>query len=243
MRRKFAVFDVDGTITRTSLLQQLVRVLVTRGKIDIGPAQEIETLLHDFRQRIADDSFGDYMKKAVDIMFRAMPKGISLEEYDEIINVIVKMSLANTYVYTRQLIKTLRRNNYFLISISGSEYRIVSTFSKALGFDAWVGQVQYEHDGKRLTGGVQALNQPKDAILKTIISKHQLDIKGSMAVGDTSSDTSILSMVESPVVFNPNQALFKVARNNKWMVVLERKDMVYGLENVDGNYILKQANA
>ena len=241
-KRQFAVFDIDGTIARTSLLQQLVRVLVNRGKIDLGPAQEIENLLHDFRQRIADDDFGDYMKKAVDIMFNGMPKGLTLEEYDEIIDVVVKMSLTHTYVYTRQLIQTLKRNNYFLISISGSEMRAVSTFSKALGFDVWVGQVQYTNDGHKLTGGVQALGQPKDKILETIIKKFDLDTNNSMAVGDTSSDVSILNMVDNPVVFNPNQELFKIAREKGWMVVLERKDMVYGLSKDDDQYILKQVN-
>ncbi len=242
MKRQFAVFDIDGTIARTSLLQQLVRVLVTRGKIDIGPAEQIENLLHDFRQRIADDNFGDYMKKAVDIMFQAMPKGLTLEEYDEIIDVVVKLSLTHTYVYTRQLIQTLKHNNYFLISISGSELRAVSTFSKALGFDAWVGQVQYKNDGKKLTGEVQALGQSKDKILQTIITKFDLDTKGSMAVGDTSTDEVVLNMVDNPIVFNPNQALFKTAREKGWMVVLERKDMVYGMTFENGQYVLKQVN-
>jgi HAD superfamily phosphoserine phosphatase-like hydrolase len=242
MKKQYAVFDIDGTIARTSLLQQLVRVLVNRGKIDIGPAEQIENLLHDFRQRIADDNFGEYMKKAVDIMFQSMPRGLTVEEYDEIIDVVVKMSLTHTYVYTRQLIQTLKHNNFFLISISGSELRAVSTFSKALGFDAWVGQVQYKNDGKKLTGEVQALGQPKDKILETIIRKFDLESRGSMAVGDTSSDISILNMVENPICFNPNQALFKTAREKGWMVVLERKDMVYGLTPENGQYILKQVN-
>lgn len=241
-KKQFAVFDIDGTIARTSLLQQLVRVLVSRGKIDIGPAEQIENLLHDFRQRIADDNFGEYMKQAVDIMFQSMPRGLTIEEYDEIIDVVVKMSLTHTYVYTRQLIQTLKRSNFFLISISGSELRAVSTFSKALGFDAWVGQVQYKNDGKRLTGEVQALGQPKDKILQTIIKKFDLDTRGSMAVGDTSSDVEVLKMVESPICFNPNQALFKVARENNWMVVLERKDMVYGMTQENGQFVLKQVN-
>lgn len=241
-KKQFAVFDIDGTIARTSLLQQLIRVLVSRGKIDIGPAQQIETMLHDFRQRIADDSFGDYMKQAVDIMFQSMPKGLTVEEYDEIIDVVVKTSLTHTYVYTRQLIQTLKHNNYFLVSISGSELRAVSTFSKALGFDAWVGQVQYAHDGKKLTGEIQTLGQPKDKILTAVMNKFGLDARGSMAVGDTSSDVTVLEMVEHPICFNPNQALFKVARDKNWMVVLERKDMVYGLTPENGVYTLKQVN-
>jgi len=242
MKQQFAVFDIDGTIARTSLLQQLVRVLVSRGKIGIGPANQIETMLHDFRQRIADDDFGEYMKKAVDILFEAMPGGMTIEEYDEIIDVVVKMSLTHTYVYTRQLIKTLKRSNFFLIAISGSERRIVGTFSKALGFDAWVGQVEYITDSQKLTGQVKALGQPKDKILQALIQKFDLETRGSMAVGDTSTDIPLLDMVESPVVFNPNQALFKYAREKGWMTVVERKDMVYGLAYENNQYVLKSVN-
>lgn len=242
MKRPFAVFDIDGTIARTSLLQQIVRVLVNRGKLGVGPAQEIENLLHDFRQRIVDDDFGDFMKRAVDIMFQGMPKSLTVEEYDEIINVVVKTSLSHTYVYTLQLIQSLKRSNYFLISISGSEMHAVGTFSKALGFDAWVGQVNYVNDGKKLTGQVQSLGQSKDKILDAVIAKFQLDTKNSMAVGDTSTDIPILNKVEHPIAFNPNQALFKEARDKGWMVVIERKDMVYGLTQENGTYVLKQVN-
>ena len=242
MKKQYAVFDIDGTIARTSLLQQMVRELVSRGKLDIGPGREIEILLHDYRQRISDDTFGDYMKRAVDIMFKGMPKGLKIEDYNEIIDAVVKTSLTNTYVYTRELVQTLKRNNFFLIAISGSEVRAVSTFARSLGFDAWVGQVSYlEKDGK-LNGEIYTLHQSKAQMLDAIIKKFDLETRGSTAVGDTSSDISVLEKVESPIVFNPNQALFKVAREKGWMIVIERKDMVYGLVQEHGQFVLKQVN-
>lgn len=241
-QRKFAVFDIDGTIARTSLLQQMIRVLVGYGRLDIGTAQNIESLLHDSRQRIADDTFGDYMKKAVDMMFSNMPRSLTLPEYDQIIQAVVKNSMSHTYVYTRQLIQTLQQQNYFLIAISGSELRAVSTYAKELGFDAWIGQVQYLDDGKKLTGEVRALGLPKDKILTSLVRKFNLTTKDSLAVGDTSSDIPILSMVDQPITFNPNQALFSHARDNGWMVVIERKDMVYGLVSENDSYVLKQVN-
>lgn len=243
MRKQFAVFDIDGTISRTSLLQLMVRELVTRGKLDIGTGKQIEMMLHDYRQRIGDDNFGDYMKQAVDMMFKAMPDGLRIEDYNEITDAIVKMSLSNTYVYTRELLQTLKRNNFFLIAISGSEVKAVSTLARSLGFDAWVGEVNYIETNGKLNGQIKALTQSKAEILRTIIKKFDLNEKGSTAVGDTSSDISVLEMVDSPIVFNPNQALFKVAREKGWMIVLERKDMVYGMVQENGQYVLKQVNA
>lgn len=242
MRKQFAVFDIDGTIARTSLLQLMVRELVARGKVDIGPGRQIEVMLHDYRQRITDDNFGDYMKQAVDILFKSLPNGLRIDDYNEIIDAVVKTSLSNTYVYTRELVQTLKRNNFFLIAISGSEVKAVSTFARSLGFDAWVGEVSYLEKDGRLTGEVSALHQTKAQILNAVIKKFDLDLKGSTAVGDTSSDISILEMVDSPIVFNPNQALFKVAREKGWMIIIERKDMVYGMVKENGQYILKQVN-
>lgn len=242
MRKQFAVFDIDGTIARNALLQLMVRELVARGKLAIGPGREIEVLLHDYRQRIADDEFGGYMKKAVDILFGALPEGLRSDDYHEIIDAIVKTSLSNTYVYTRELVQTLRRNNFFLISISGSEVQAVGTLSRALGFDAWVGKVRYAEENNRLSGEVKTLREPKSVILNNIIQKYNLNPKGSLAVGDTSSDIDILEMVENPICFNPNQALFKTARERGWMVVIERKDMVYGLQKEGDQYILKTVN-
>jgi HAD superfamily phosphoserine phosphatase-like hydrolase len=242
MKKQFAVFDIDGTIARTSLLQLMVRELVARGKLDVGPGRQIEVMLHDYRQRIADDNFGEYMKKAVEILFKGLPKGLRIEDYNEITDAIVKTSLSNTYVYTRELVQTLRNNGFFLIAISGSEVKAVSSFAKALGFDAWVGEVSYLEEKGRLRGNIQALKQSKAQILTALIQKFDLETRGSTAVGDTSSDISVLEMVDSPIVFNPNQALFKHAREKGWMIVLERKDMVYGMVQENGQYVLKQVN-
>ena len=243
MKKQFAVFDIDGTIARTSLLQLMVRELVARGKLDIGPGRQIEIMLHDYRQRIGDDNFGGYMKQAVEMLFKALPEGLRIEEYNEIIDAVVKTSLSNTYVYTRELLQTLKRNNFFLIAISGSELKAVGTFAKSMGFDAWVGEVSYVEKNGKLDGEIKTLNQTKSQILEALIKKFDLSTKGSTAVGDTSSDISVLDMVDSPIVFNPNQALFKHAKAKGWMIVLERKDMVYGMVLENGQYVLKQVNA
>jgi len=243
-KKQYAVFDIDGVITRRSLLQLTVNELVARGKIDIGPGQNIELMLHNFRQRVSTENYGDYMRKITENLFASMPNGLRVEEYDAIVDIVVKKALADTYVYTRELIATLKRNNFFLIAISGAELKPVSTLSRALGFDAWVGEATFTPDESgKLSGGVQILTQSKAQILQAIVQKFGLQSSGSTAVGDTTSDIEVLAMVESPIVFNPNQELFKTAREKKWMVVLEQKDMVYGMVNENGQYVLKQVNA
>ena len=242
MSRQYAVFDIDGTIVRTSLMQLIVKELVNRGQLDGAAAGDIERLIHDARQRIADDSFGDYMHQAVEMLMQHSGGALSLAKYQEAINSVARSLTSTTYVYTRQLIDTLKKNNFYLIAISGSEKRAVEAVSAALGFDTCAAGVYYGDDGIKLTGKVERFTNKKDQILKTIIDKHQLNTKGSIAVGDTSSDIAMFNMVSQPIAFNPNQALFKIARDNKWMVVLERKDVVYGMQFEGDSYVLKSVN-
>lgn len=243
MSRQYAVFDIDGTIVRTSLLQLIIKEMVNRGTLDGAAAGDIERILHDGRQRIPDADFGSYMKQALALIMEHVGGKLSVAEYEAAVKAVSLSLNSSTYVYTRQLIDTLKKNNFFLIAISGSEQRVVQAVSLALGFNSCAAGVSYIDDGKHLTGEVQNFETRKNEVLKTIIAKHDLLDRGSIAVGDTSRDIDMFSMVSQPIAFNPNQELFKIAREKKWMVVLERKDVVYGLQPDDkGQYVLKSVN-
>lgn len=239
-KKKFAVFDIDGTIMRTSLLQLMSRELVSRGKLPVSIGHEIDLRLHDYRQKIADDKFGDYVADAVKIMFQNL-KDLPVSEYVETARAMANRSLSNSYVYTRELIKNLKSHGFFLIAISGSELRLVQIFGEILGFDISLGEVFYT--GKEtISGEIEAIHHPKEKILAALMQKYELEKVGSLAVGDTSSDIAMLEMVDQPIAFNPNRELFKTAREKGWMVVIERKDVVYGMELKNGVYTLTQVN-
>jgi HAD superfamily phosphoserine phosphatase-like hydrolase len=242
MAKQFAVFDIDGTIVRRTLLQLIVAELVNRGRVDGAAAGDVERILHDGRQRITDDNFGVYMKQGLDMLIERSGGTLSLADYDEAIHAVANSLTSTTYVYTRQLIDTLKKNGFYLIAISGSELRAVQAVATALGFDTCAAHIKYVDDGTVLTGEVIKYPVEKDQVLKAIIKDHGLSTKGSMAVGDTSKDVPMFEVVDQPIAFNPNQELFKVAREKGWMVVLERKDVVYGLQLDNGQYVLKSVN-
>ena len=223
-------------------MQLIVKELVNRGKLDGAAAGDIERLIHDGRQRIVDSDFGAYMNQALGMLLQHSGGSLSLADYQTAVDSVAKSLTSSTYVYTRQLIDTLKKNDFFLIAISGSEQRAVQAVGLALGFNTCAAGVYYIDDGKKLTGEVQRFGGKKNEVLESIIAQHDLNKHGSLAVGDTSSDVAMFNMVAQPIAFNPNQALFKVAREQGWMVVLERKDMVYGMQKVDGEYILKSVN-
>ena len=80
-------------------------------------------------------------------------------------------------------------------------------------------------------------------VLQELVKKHRATMPGSIAVGDGSSDISMLEMVELPIAFNPEKKLFDYASAKGWKIVIERKNMVYELEKQDGRYILAKTNS
>jgi phosphoserine phosphatase len=78
--------------------------------------------------------------------------------------------------------------------------------------------------GKRL---YEDLIFDKAKILRRAMEKDNLTLAGSVGVGDTESDIPFLALVRRPICFNPNSALYRVAKRRGWEVVVERKDVVY----------------
>jgi phosphoserine phosphatase len=48
----------------------------------------------------------------------------------------------------------------------------------------------------------------------------------------------MLEAVEQPIAMNPSQKLFDHAQKHGWKIVVERKNMIYELEDRDGSYVL-----
>jgi phosphoserine phosphatase len=124
-----------------------------------------------------------------------------------------------------------------LFAISGSQTEIVKMIADYYGFDDFSGSIYVQKDGK-FTGEVILPFLHKDKVLKELISKHKAVLKGSIAVGDSMGDVKMLETVENPIAFNPERKLFDHAKKSEWKIVVERKNMVYELENQDGKYEL-----
>jgi phosphoserine phosphatase len=135
------------------------------------------------------------------------------------------------YRYTRDLIKKLKKEKYFLLAISQSPKGVLDDFCKNLGFDKVYGRIYELGSSDRFTGNIvdEHLISNKANIVKRAVQKEGLTLKGSVGVGDTEGDVSFLELVETPICFNPNAILYKHAKRNGWRVVVERKDVIYEL--------------
>jgi len=228
---KIAIFDVDGTIFRSSLLIELVEQLVAA---KIFPKKAKEEFYNEYKNWLnRKKSYTFYIMKVIKTYGRYI-KGADKSIINQIERSVIEDYKDRVYVYTRDLIKQLKKNGYHLIVISGSPYSIVNKFSKYFKFDVWFGTI-YEIKNGRYTGKVENENSfgEKDLVIKNYIKENNLNVdwKNSIAVGDTKTDMGMFKLVGTPIVFNPSMELAEIAKRKGWKMVVERKDVIYDIQN------------
>lgn len=226
IKKRLAIFDIDGTVFRSSLLIELTEALIQAG---IFPQKARKLYLRAYENWL--NRQGPYEKyiNAVIKTFYQNIKGVSDHDFFKIAKKVVAFYKNRVYRYSRNLIGNLKIKNYYLLAISNSPKGIVEEFCKKLGFDRVYGQMLEINKKKRFTGKIlyPELIFNKAKILKRAIEKGKLTLKKSIGVGDTESDIPFLKMVEKPICFNPNQRLYRFARKAGWQIVVERKDVIY----------------
>jgi len=226
--KKVAIFDIDGTIFRSSLLIELTDALVQEGIFPSKVRKIYARACKDWLDR--KEPYKNYIN-AVIKGFDQNIKGVRYDEFSKIAKKVVAFHQNRIYRYSRDLVKNLKEKDYYLLAISHSPKKIVEEFCKKLGFNKVYGLIYETDSQKRFTGRVLYLEliSDKAKILKHAIEKENLTLKGSVGVGDTESDIGFLKMVEKPICFNPNQRLYQYAKRAGWKIVVERKDIIYHL--------------
>jgi len=228
MKQKVAVFDVDGTIFRSSLLVKLVDTLIEKGIFPEKARAEYERHQEQWLNRE-----GDYQAyiDAVVVAFRKHIKGVHYGAFSDAAGEMVEREWKRDYRYTRDLLKELKSKGYFLLAVSHSPKTVLDKFCPRLGFDKVYGMLYETGPQDCFTGVVldEHLIFNKANILKRAVEKENLTLAHSIGVGDTESDISFLEMVAKPICFNPNSKLYRYAKRMGWKVVVERKDVTYEL--------------
>lgn len=226
--KKVAIFDVDGTIFRSSLLIQIVNQLIADGSFP----EDAEEIYRNQRQKWLDRE-GDYESYIMSVVaaFRKHLKGLHYGALADAAEEVVDRQWKQTYRYTRDILPALKDKGYFLLAISHSPKTILDKFCPRLGFDKTYGVVYQIGPQELFTGKVEDehLIYNKANIVKRAVEKDGLTLTNSVGVGDTESDIPFLEMVAKPICFNPNAKLYKFAKRMKWKVVVERKDVIYEL--------------
>lgn len=239
--RPFAVFDIDGTIIRWQLYHALADELARMGHLDPIQFQKVREARMNWKQRQHQASFQDYEKTLINLVDVAITS-IKVVDLQVACQTVLAEYKDQVYTYTRDLIRDLKSKKYLLFAISASQEEIVQMLADYYGFDDYGGSI-YEVKDDYFSGSKTVLKADlKPEYLKKLVAKHNAKWEGSIGAGDSESDIAMLSAVETPIAFNPTKELFEHAKANKWKIIIERKNMIYELEPMDGSYILAQAD-
>ncbi|QQG38326.1 MAG: HAD-IB family phosphatase [Candidatus Kaiserbacteria bacterium] len=227
-KRKVAVFDVDGTIFRSSLLIELVDRLIEESVFPKSAHREYGKEYEKWLNREGD--YQEYILAVVRV-FNTYLKGVHYGALADAAEVVVEEQWKRVYRYTRDLLKDLKKKDYFLLAVSHSPKTVLDKFCPRMGFDKAYGVVYEIGPQELFTGTIveEHLIFNKASILKRAAEKENLTLEGSIGVGDTETDISFLEEVAEPICFNPNAKLYTYAKRMKWKVVVERKDVIYEL--------------
>lgn len=234
--KKFAAFDIDGTLIRWQLYHAVVDKLAQKGLLGDTAYEELHKARMVWKRREHPGAFHDYEMKLVRTYEQALPT-LTGKEFDEAVEKVALEYKTQVYTYTRDLAKRLKDDGYVLIAISGSHEELVEHVAKQFDFDYWIG-TQYKRENGKFTGKVELGNRNKNETLLALAKHYKLTMDGSYAVGDSRSDAAMLEIVENPIAFNPDQELLQIATKKQWPIVIERKNVIYKLEPDSGQYIL-----
>lgn len=225
---KLAVFDIDGTVFRSSLSIELTHHLTEKGIFPKHAWQELEKDYIAWLDR--QGAYKKYVRQIVSVLIKYLP-GQDERILQKIADQILEEQKHHVYRYTRDLINNLKNKGYLLIAISGSADFLVNKFAKSLGFEASFGS-HFIVKNKKFTGEAIVGDTNKFLVLEKFAKDNNLNIdwKNSIAVGDTETDIPMLEAVGKAIAFNPNVELAKYAQKRGWKIVVERKDVIYNIK-------------
>lgn len=231
--KKVAVFDIDGTIFRSSLIIEVFNALIDAG---VFPHEARDVVERSFvRWLDRKGHYNDYLMKLVRTYYEYLP-GTKSVLVDAVISGVIDRQKDRVYRYTRDLLASLKKKGYLLVAISNSQHAMVEAFARTQGFDAAIGRMLEIKNGT-YTGRILYNGKPfpiSSNLDKVEILKHYLDVNGirtdlarSYAVGDSEGDTPLLESVGNPIAFNPSLPLARLAKRRGWTMIVERKDVIY----------------
>ena len=216
-----AVFDLDGTLHPGVAGIRLLQFVVDRSQRDPRPFRD----LVDYLARVRGDGSraGDTARRAYELYAEAV-RGQSVSVYQQAASELWRRESPSVFPLMRELVSGVKKRGFRTVLISGSPDEIAREAAVDLGMEHVQGAVFTSRDG-RYDGGVgvtPGAESVKLSVLLDLLVEEQVDLGGSCAIGNSSSDIDLLKSVGSPVVFEPDAGLEELSADRGWPVVDRR---------------------
>jgi len=230
VRIKIAVLDMDGTLLEGFLAAAMAQEIIDVGEGDTAAAGKALAAVQDYQVgRIDHDEcarrFYDGYSRAVAGMQTVMLHYLGDRVWQN--------SQPLLFPFVHELLAVLRRRGFSLWLLSGSPEEAILPAARELGMDrAW--GLALSVSGGRSTDQIiraPALRGEKRTLLQEALPAGNVDWGRSLAIGDSSSDISVLEMVGCPMAFEPDPALRRIAHQRRWPVT-DRQSILAHLQDV-----------
>src|SRR3989442_509935 len=115
-KKPIAVFDIDGTIFRSSLLIEITNAMIKIGAFPLETTTLYQPEYNNWLNRTG--TYQAYLDKII-LVFEKYIAGVRQETLEVISDIVIQNLSLQTYRYTRELISQLKKT-HFLVAISGS---------------------------------------------------------------------------------------------------------------------------
>lgn len=211
-------FDVDGTLTRTNLVQPLVFYMLNQQ----NPLRAASRLVKAAASAPAWLASEQVDRGAFnELLFRGyagMSEDRLLELADEAFDTVMRPALFKEGV---SLVKRAKQAGHRVVLISGSPDFLLERLAKLLDADDVIGNRLEFRDGKATGRILRPLvaGPEKAQLIKKHAKQHGFDLDRCAAYSDSLSDVPMLSVVGRPAVVNPDFRLRWLAKTHRWPVL------------------------
>jgi len=212
-----AFFDLDKTIVSRSSSLALSRPMyragmVSRGQLMRGAYAQLVYLLVG-----ADERKMQRLKEGM----LALTKGWERSAVERLVEDVI-LEVIDPYVYQEalDLIELHRSEGRAIYIVSSSPEEIVRPLARHFGVAGVIAtRAQVGSDGK-YTGDLAfySYGESKAEAMREIAERVGIDLAGSYAYSDSTTDIPMLSAVGNPVAVNPDRELRRHAEEHQWQV-------------------------
>ena len=211
-----AVFDVDGTLVETNVVEYFLWMRLRAQPLEDWPAFMAEMLREAPRWLYLERRSRAEFQRSFYRQYDGLDYEVMRRLGREALNAV---TLRRVYPEGMRRIREHKRAGHHVLLLTGALDVVVEPLAELLEVEVDCAHL-LEKDG-RMTGDLQSpppAGEARATLLEEYASRHGLVLSESFAYADSLSDLPMLELVSTPVVVNPDARLSQVAGQRGWRV-------------------------
>jgi len=229
-KKRASFFDIDGTLIKSQIIFDFPRHLHKAGLFKEKHILNILKIIAEYELNIHT-----YRKAGTEILtiYAEALKNQKQSVIQTQSKIFTEHHIKKKYPYTDELIKLLKTHTT-LIALTASPSEPVEALKKYLPFTR-IYATELETKQGIYTGKIKhnllEKNSKQKAQLK-ITKKLNIDLKNSLAFGDSDADIEYLALVGHPIALNPNYHLKATAKQNNWPIYTKKDPLMAEIKQI-----------